>query len=353
MILGIKNFLWESAGFADELNAKDVNDIKVLVIASEWKKETGKSIFAIFPPERKFPKFILSMMHDAKFNYYLEREYQNLNFVRNNIKEHLKEQIPEPVYLGKILDHQCLIQAAIPGYSLRVHIHSRPGKWLMRKKIQMFQKLVDWLLLFESTCQTEKKSQSVGIKDLIIKELDTFRQSQVCDQFINDSIDRLKEQADSMSQSLPQPKPQHCDFWVGNVFIQDKEIRGVFDWEMFEKRSIPFNDLFSLVTHCGIWSGRPDSGNYLLNEFKMQFKSKWFSEQVACWFGTYLKRNHLVAEILDVLIPVILIKRTNGMQKIIQENSIPIKNTWKELVQFYLTNKDDYFPLKAVTRKNN
>ncbi len=351
MIFEIKKFFWENQALLKGWKVKDIDDIHVLIIASDWKKETGKSIFAIFAHQQNCPHFILSMMHDENYDSNLETEYQNLHFVRNGVDEDVKSLIPSPIYLGKILNRLCLIQTAAPGCSLMVLVHGKYSRAKLTKSISMFQKLVDVLMLFEKSLSRISKKNSTTTLKLIVDELDFFINNQTGQKDLKKSVEKMKRQADSLQGNLPVPQNQHGDFWAGNVFVQNKKISGIIDWEMFEKVSIPFNDIFSLATHCSFWHGKPDSRNYLLNEFMMQFKSSWFSEQVAFWFSQYLCQHHLEAEILELMIPVILIKRANDMQKIIDKNSIRIQNTWKELLEFYLANQNDYLPLRVINRK--
>ncbi|MHA1777275.1 MAG: phosphotransferase [Promethearchaeota archaeon] len=351
MIIEIKKFLYQNEYFADALGARKIDDIQVLVITSEWKKENGKSIFAIFSKWEKTPRYILSVMHDQRYNYYLEREFENLRKVRSIPDNLISSKIPEPLFLGELKQQLVLIQSAMVGESLRAIIPNKFRQRRFQRKIGLFDELVNWILRFEEKFPSNR--DMVSTKSIILDEINFFRETQQFDSVIEKYLDEIKTKLEKMENQLPAARPQHCDFWVGNVFVKENSISGIIDWEMFKEITIPFNDIFSLATHCGFWCSPLQSENYLMHEFLMQFKSEWYATQVAIWFKRYLKKNNLELEVLDLLIPMILIKRTNDMQKIIGENTIDIENTWRELFNYFVIHKAEYLPRVILKHKKS
>ena len=349
MIAELKKFLRENEMIGTEKYFPKNQDLSVLVVTSEWKKETGKSIFIIVDNSSHRPLLVASVMHSQTHNSILEEEFSNLNTIHGRVKDiSLGRQIPVPVHLGDIGGRLALIQTAAQGVPLKIFV-GRKSSLTFKSKIRNISELLfNWIMVFEESMGTEPASLSLKTSDLMVREIDRYLVQNKLPSTQMEYLQNLKNQIAESSEKFPLPKPQHNDFWVGNVLGSKNEIRGVIDWETYEKNGIPLSDLFSMVTHISFRTGRQVKGSYLLNEFYLQFHLKWYAQIVAKLFRNYCAINKINENMLKIFIPVILLKRANMMDDIIRENSIKIENTWKELFLFFVENRNHYLPLQIL-----
>lgn len=348
MIQQLKEFVLSNPSIFPGLKSKSTWDIFILVITSEWKKETGKSTYLIFDKQTDFPDYVTSMMLDSKNSNHLENEFNTLSFIRSRVANRIKHQIPQPIYLGPIFSTPCFVQSAISGSPLKAGIYKKNKSYLKKTITALFEDLTGWLIIFEDSLDQDQDEYEASMRELLENELDEFIRTCREDSFLTDEIDLLKDQLSHVENQLPKPKAQHGDFWIGNVIGQDSQIKGIIDWEGFDKATLPFLDLVSLTAHCGFWIGKSWSKNHLLNAFSMQFHTNWYSDLVSGLYRKYLDHHHMDSSLLEIFVPCALVKRANVLGEIIAKNSMPIQNTWKELAEYYFRHKDKYLPLQTI-----
>ena len=349
MIDELKRFLRENGAHEFGTGIANTQDISVLVVTSEWKKETGKSIFILVDNQSGLPRWVAGTMHSAAYNSILEEEFSNLKSIRTTLQNRpLQDQIPAPVYLGNIADRLVLFQTAVQGLPLKIFTGRKSILTFKSRIRNLLGMLFEWIVLFEKSTSGEKKLSSAKTGDRILREIDTYLVSQRVSRNQEAYLKKLRDRIQDLREGFPSPVPQHNDFWVGNVLAQKNKINGVIDWETYEENGIPFSDVFSMVTHINFWLGKQIQGSYLLNEFYLQFHSRWYSEIVSEVFRTYCKNNQINQSLLTLLVPAILIKRANMMASVIKRNSVPIQNTWDEVFRFFVENRQGYLPFRML-----
>jgi len=308
-------------------------DISFIQRGSTWLRGNAKTVFILFRCGDRFPFAVAKIVRDERYKDSIEREFQNLNHIRESASFGLLATVPRPLLLDQIEGKTVYLETALTGRSLSQILTEEPlfGK---RKKVQsLFEKVCHWLKQFYADSHQKKTRFSHReVEKYILDPMDIFSSKFSLNAGEKKTIEKLKTDASQLEgQTLPLVC-QHGDFGGGAVLVRKNDI-GVIDWEFFSEQNLPLFDLFKLIIHPG-FSYLKSSGYNILDQFKAVFELDWYAKLSQAVIFKMCHDMQIDPGVLKILFPAFLINLINSHHGEKSENTYR-ENGCRELFQYY------------------
>jgi len=213
----------------------------VLSLADYVHSDRGKLVLFLFAPGKSVPEMIVKASSHPAHAETLIREHETLKLLERTLPGPLARTVPVPLAGLKTAEETIVVERYVGGRSM--YLEMRNG-WLPRRHTaRHFRQAHDWLRAFQTaTGATEMRIGTPDAEPFLGDVLRQFEQRCVPDERERAFLTQLSEHLNGL-RNLPVPLvARHGDFWAGNV-VAARDGVGVFDWERFAARGLPFDDL--------------------------------------------------------------------------------------------------------------
>lgn len=192
----------------------------------------------------------------------LEHEYDTLVQLARTKLERTGTTVPRPLLLERICGHLVLVTTAVNGSPLLVRYHS-PGHARSARLVALdFETAGRWLARFQRDTASGRRDCHDVYLDTATDVLTRFQAAHGWGRLEEQFVDRLHEQAHSLTGVQVPLVTVHGDYCLGNVLTNDRTVTGVVDWELGQGAGPPFTDLFKFATSYASYLDRalPSTG---------------------------------------------------------------------------------------------
>lgn len=228
-----------------------------------------KVIVLLFRPGDSRPIAIGKTPDDPSFSGIVEREYGHLKRMHEGpYPEAIKAAIPRPIALERIGRDTVLVETGVSGESMSLQmLRNAHNDQYVR---DAFADVLAWLTQMQSdelNCADSAKQVAQLIAGLLGLYDELYAPTGEEKAALADAWEMVKP---LIGDGLP-VVPTQGDFWVSNIFRQNRRVVGVIDWEYARPASLPVWDLFQFGFSMGIAS-HPET------DLKAIFKTAFFDE---------------------------------------------------------------------------
>ena len=336
----------------------------VLSLADYAHSDRGKVVLFLFAPGKSVPEMIVKASSYPAHAETLIREHETLEVLARTLPGPLARTVPVPLAGLATAEETVVVERYVGGRSM--YFEMRNG-WLPRRHTaRHFRQAHDWLRAFQTaTGATEMRIGTPDAEPFLGDVLRQFEQRCLPDEPERAFLAQLSEHLNGL-RDLPVPLvARHGDFWAGNV-VPTRDGVGVFDWERFAARGLPFDDLLMFAATYALnypWKlGRYDDPAQAFS--RMCSGGGWMHRLV----GRHLLRHcadlGLPAETLRIFVSVFLLARvveaaTHGAEA---SSATPPqaargmgRGTWRSMLREYVRLDCDtsiYWPVSGANGPN-
>jgi len=277
-----------------QIRKSDVSTISFLVKVLTEKGELPFAIVKI-PRDPKNPDSVET----------LRLEHHNLSFLTGKIKEELKSSIPSTIFLKEIEGCLVLAESIVKGSEMSSTILGSP------QILETFLKNLDaasgWLISFLSSFdkKTCKLQRTVSRTTEEYSSLFPKRDKKV----FSRSFELLEHFSNTLANKDIPLMPQHGDYHADNIFMENGKISGVIDWEDFSTEAHPpcFDLIHFIYTYLEALYGAFFNMGSLELTRSLQINEPFYN-RIDAVFGSFCKDTGIDLELMELLIPLYLLK---------------------------------------------
>jgi len=236
------------------------DDLSFMIRGSgSYRLPYTKVIVLFFRPGDSRPIVVGKTTDDPAFAGIVEKEYAHLKRMHDGpYPDALKATIPRPIALQRIGRDTVMIETAVAGESMAMQMtrNARNDQYTR----DAFVDTLAWLTQMrnDDLNGAEAAAQAARVVDGALGFYDELYSPQ------GEEKAALAEAWDTVrplvGNALP-VVPAQGDFWVNNIFRQNRRVVGVIDWEYARPASLPVWDLFQFEFSMGIAAhGKIDLG---------------------------------------------------------------------------------------------
>ena len=283
-------------------------DPPVLLMLEDYPgSKRRQTVIFLFGRDSSSPIAVAKLSREAGPREALEATFGAISTLHAGLDERLAATIPEPLALGDVGDFKVLVESVKIGRTIDVDLRQR---WQPRRVASgHFGRARDWLVEFHRA--TRIGETTVDAADSSIGSvIETFARKFEPTPAERRLISRLDAMRDTLrGERLPLVARQG-DYWARNIVIMGDGV-GVVDWEHFEDRSTPFDDLFMFATSYGLgfpWRLAQPAGP--VDAFRALYvEPTWMAALARDYFRSYCAAMDIAPQLLDLFLPVFLMAR--------------------------------------------
>jgi aminoglycoside phosphotransferase (APT) family kinase protein len=209
-----------------------------------------KVIVLLFRPGDSRPVLVGKVADDPAFGGIVEKEFADIKRMHEGpYPDVIKAALPKPLALERIGRDTVMIETAVAGESMSLQMlrNARRDQYTDNA----FADALAWLTQMrdgELNC-ADAVAQATRVVEGVLGFYDELYSPQGEEKAaLADAWETVRP---LIGNGLP-VVPAHGDFWVDNVFRQDRRVVGVIDWEYARPASMPVWDLFQFEFSMGI-----------------------------------------------------------------------------------------------------
>jgi hypothetical protein len=304
----------------------------------------GKISFLIFEKGGKVPLLTAKALRFQDNNSHLEKEYNNLLYVRSISSDIIKKSVPAPLFYGDIGGCKVLLTNALHGSKINAFSLRRLIIWrgTFRKN---FRAAIRWLGQFNKETATKKILTPGEIDCFLFKPLrsvtGTFNFSAKEKAYIDGVTVSLRD----LSKKEILVQCRHGNFSPSNILVSPSNQIGIIGWECFQPEGLALHDIlfFSLVCSFA-WVLGNKRGR--IHEFKEKFFSiNWFSSLFKKSISDYCRNLGIEFDLIPLYFFMMLVNMANkeyedlcfnrmyGHMEVYEGCSKPVTGTSSEIIK--------------------
>ena len=246
-------------------------DLSLIRRSSTWLGEEGKVVYLFFRKGEDRPAVVAKSVLACQYGAAIHKEAANTRAVWE--KSILRPNVPRPLAVEIINGLPVYFEEACPGEGFPEKVRDC---WRMKSKERLIRETVDavvrWIESFQNAFNSKPRRLSASeVEKHWLAPLRTFAERHgLLSKTEKAFLGACTEAAESLKDRRIALPPVHGDLWGGSVLRGlDGGIR-IIDWEFFQPRGLPVQDLIYFAIHPGFaLRGKEDDG--LLAEFKNLF----------------------------------------------------------------------------------
>lgn len=294
-----------------------------------------QTVLFLFDRTSPVPWAVMKVTRHTDQRAVLEHEFKALVALHGKLGRDLRSTIPRPLAFIEPGGLTVLLETFMPGRS--IYFEMRNSWYPRRCAPEHFRWAREWLVQFQKAGMSEVRLDEQVVRDHVIHPLENFQRHCHPSVLEREMIKHAMQMAQkAQAEQLPLVACQG-DFWARNLILNGSTL-GVVDWERFQKRSVPFSDLFMFATSYGLsfpWK----LGHWAepVAAFRATYLERsWLSQLVREYLLAYCRAMRVSAELLEVFFPVFLAERTLQEKEQLEiGNRRSELRIWRSLIQEY------------------
>lgn len=251
-------------------------DLSLIRRSSTWLGEEGKVVYLFFRKGEDLPAVVAKTVLSRQYGAAIHKEGANTRAVWEI--SILRPKVPQPLAVEIINGLPVYFEKACPGVGFPEKVRDC---WRMKSKERLIRETVDavarWIESFQSAFNSKLRRLSASeVEKHWLAPLRTFAERHgPLAKTERAFLGACTEAAESLKERRIALPPVHGDLWGGSVLWGLDDGMRIIDWEFFQPRGLPMQDLIYFAIHPGFaLRGKEDDG--ILAEFKNLFYENIF-----------------------------------------------------------------------------
>ncbi len=286
-----------------------VGSLSLLKLSNNENLRRRQTVAFLFDASSSAPRAVAKFSADPRQQAVLKHEYESLEYLTRIFGCEKSEYLPRPLAFFEASPWTVLLESCLPGCT--AYFEMRNSWNPLRHIPKHFRLALEWLIVFQRTggIQEIRMNHSV-MRDYIVQPLQKFAEQTNLSLTESQVIEKTTKLALHLLGEKMILAAHHGDFWTGNLVIHNN-FAGVIDWEHFEAKALPFDDLFLFTTTYGLnfpwklahWAAPETAfrGTYL--------QATEIAHCVRDFLLNYCRSMELSTSLLEVFFPVFLAKK--------------------------------------------